>query len=161
MHGTRDSGMGFSKITTSTHSNGGDKDTELIAINFNSSDGDNGEDIIILRNKRRDALYYFHDLWRMHPRMCGALVAIILICLPISIAFGVIASQQPNTLYKWVSFPMWIESNAAYSSIGVVATDDARCSRIGVEIMEKLGYNQYYCRKKNIDIICIFRWECS
>lgn len=127
-----ESGRGFVKVRKS------DDAGETVAINFNSS-GDQFDEIVLLRNRPRDTFYYFHDLWRLHPRMCGAFVTIILICLPISIAFGVLMSQDPETIYKWVSYPSWVEENAAYSYKGMVATDDARCSELGAEVLEGLG----------------------
>lgn len=125
--------MGFTKANTSE---------EAMGINLGSgrnSDIENFDDITLLRNRPRDAFYYFHDKWRLHPRLCGAFIAIILISLPISIAFGVLFEQKPDLIYKWVTYPIWIEANAAYSYNGVVATDDARCSKLGTEILEVLG----------------------
>ena len=127
--------MGFTRAKTD--------DMEMVSINFDGTDSCAGsDDVTLLRNRRRDFFYYFHDLSRLHPRKCGAFFAILLICVPISIAFGVVGSQEPETLYRWATYPMWVEENAAYSYSGMVATDDVRCSELGVEVMETLGTTQ-------------------
>jgi hypothetical protein len=67
----------------------------------------------------------------LYPRLCGAFIATMLLCLPISIAFGVVASDEPINIVTATVPTHWAAMNAFESSDGVVATDDVRCSKIG------------------------------
>lgn len=71
--------------------------------------------------------------------MFGALLALLFVAFPISLAMGMILAQGPDVIYQWLSHPSWITVNAAYSNEGIVAADDVRCSDIGASLLAAGG----------------------
>ena len=126
-----------------------DKSTEMIVINISppsspttdaSSHGQSSPMLMEYNSSR------FNICWRCmkrRPRTCGALIVFAVCVLPLMITTGLLAAMVD---WKWTGMrgssingnPVW-QDFVVHSDTAAVATDDARCSFIGKDMLAQGG----------------------
>jgi gamma-glutamyltranspeptidase/glutathione hydrolase/leukotriene-C4 hydrolase len=86
----------------------------------------------------------FNSCWRCikrRPRVCGGCAVFVMCVLPLLVTTGMLAAMvsiAKNGMKSTPFVPSW-EDFVVYSHTAVVATDDARCSNIGRDMLTQGG----------------------